>query len=329
MLRYISTRKILNLIKVQIGYWLSLIAKKPIVWGNPYSLTIEPTNNCNLNCLECPSGNNSSVRTKGFIDIELYKKIIDEVKGSVLYHMIYFQGEPFLHTKLFEFIKYADQNKIYTCTSTNGHFLSAKNCKKIIDSGLKKLIISVDGVKQESYSKYRIGGDLEKVKQGIQTLVKYKQKFRSRYPIISLQFLVFRHNEHEIGAFKKLARVLGADQIAIKSAQVESREQNANLIPTIDKYARYAFQNNSPKIKNKLRNKCFRIWNTLVITWDGNVIPCCFDKPLEFAMGNLKEGTALQLWKSSFFNQFRKSILISRKNHSMCRNCTEGLSIRF
>jgi radical SAM protein with 4Fe4S-binding SPASM domain len=299
-----------------------------VVWGKPYSLTIEPTNKCNLNCLECPSGNNSSTRPKGFIDINLYQKIIDEVKGFVFYHMIYLQGEPLLHPNLFEFIRYADQNKIYTCTSTNGHFLTEENCEKIIESGLKKLIISVDGVTQESYSKYRVGGDLEKVKQGIQTLAELKQKFSSRYPIISLQFLVFRHNEHEIDEFKKLAKQLGADQFSIKSAQIDSPEQNLYLIPSIDKYSRYSLRNNSLKIKNKLKNKCLRIWNTLVITWDGYVIPCCFDKSSEFSIGNLKTQSAISLWKSLPFKRFRKSILTNRKITSICRNCTEGLSIR-
>jgi radical SAM protein with 4Fe4S-binding SPASM domain len=259
----------------------------------------------------------------------LYQKIIDEVKGFILYHMIYFQGEPLLHPNLFEFIRYADQNKIFTCTSTNGHFLTEEICERIIQSGLKKLIISVDGVTQESYSKYRVGGDLEKVKRGIQTLAKFKKNNHSHYPIINLQFLVFRHNQHEIDEFKKLAKPLGANQVSVKSAQIESLEEHANLIPTIEKYSRYTLQNNTFKIKSKLRNTCFRIWNTLVITWDGDVIPCCFDKTSEFTMGNLKKGTALQFWKSQSFNQFRKSILTNRKKHSICCNCTEGLSIRF
>lgn len=327
MLKYISIRKIVNLFKVYIGYWLSLIFKKPIVWGNPYSLTIEPTNRCNLNCLECPSGNNSSTRPKGFVDINLYKKIIDEVKGFVFYHMIYFQGEPLFHPNLFEFIRYADQNKIFTCTSTNGHFLTEENCENIVQSGLKKLIISVDGVTQESYSKYRVGGDLEKVKQGIQTLTKIKHKFNARYPIINLQFLVFRHNQHEIDEFKKLAKQLRADQVSIKSAQIDSPEQNLHLIPTIDKYSRYSLRNNTLYIKNKLKNKCLRIWNTLVVTWDGYVVPCCFDKSSEFPVGNLKTQAAIKLWKSRPFNLFRKRILTNRKKNNMCRNCTEGLSI--
>lgn len=329
MLKYLSIRKIVNLFKVYIGYWLSLLFKKPVVWGKPYSLTIEPTNNCNLNCLECPSGNNSSKRPKGFIDIDLYQKIIDEVKGFVIYHMIYFQGEPLLHPNLFEFIRYADQNKIYTCTSTNGHFLTEENCKKIVQSGLKKLIISVDGVTQESYSKYRVGGDLEKVKQGIQTLAELKQKFHSRYPIIDLQFLVFRHNEHEIDEFKNLAKQLGADQVSVKSAQVDFPEQHANLIPTIEKYSRYLLQSNTLKIKSKLKNRCVRIWNTLVVTWDGFVVPCCFDKSSEFPIGNLKKQTAMKLWNTMAFKHFRINILTNRKTYTMCHNCTEGLSVRF
>ncbi len=329
MLRYLSIRKIINFIQILIGYGLSIVFKKPIVWGYPYSLTIEPTNRCNLSCLECPTGNNTSTRPKGFMDIGLYKKIIDEVKGFVIYHMIYFQGEPFLHPQFMDLVKYADENKIYTCTSTNGHFLTFANCENIIQSGLKKIIISVDGVTQKSYSKYRIGGNLEKVIEGIRTLMLLKKQNKSRYPVVVLQFVVFRHNEHEIDAFKELAIQLCADKTEIKSAQIDFPEQNGDLIPTINKYSRYTIQKDRIKIKNQLKNRCFRIWSTLVISWDGYILPCCFDKNAMFKLGNSKNQTVKSLWKSSAFNRFRKKVLTHRKEIHMCQNCTEGLSVRF
>lgn len=329
MLRYLSIKKIINFIQILIGYGLSIVFKKPIEWGYPFSLTIEPTNRCNLSCLECPTGNNTSTRPKGFMDIGLYKKIIDEVKGFVIYHMIYFQGEPFLHPQFMDLVKYADKNKIYTCTSTNGHFLTYENCEKIMRSGLKKIVVSVDGVTQESYSKYRVGGHLEKVKEGIRTLILLKQQAKLRYPMVVLQFVVFRHNEHEIEAFKELARQLGADKAEIKSAQIDFPKQNRNLIPTINKYSRYTLQKDRIQIKNQLKNRCFRIWSTLVINWDGYVLPCCFDKNAMFRLGNSKNQTVISLWKSAVFNRFRKKILTHRKKTDICQNCTEGLSIRF
>jgi len=80
-----------------------------------------------------------------------YKNIIDTLSPWLFYQMIYFQGEPFLHPQIFNIIKYAHQQKIYTCTSTNGHFITHENAQRIIESGLDKIIISVDGVNKETY----------------------------------------------------------------------------------------------------------------------------------------------------------------------------------
>ena len=329
LFKYISFKKLINLFKVYIGYYISIIFKKAVILGYPYSLTTEPTNNCNLCCLECPTGNKSSKRLKGNINFELYKRIIDEVKDYVIYQMIYFQGEPFLHPDFFKLINYADQNRIFTCTSTNGHFLDIKNCKKILISGLKKIIISVDGTTQETYSKYRIGGDLEKVIEGIKNLVKYKKDYKSKYPIIHLQFLVFKHNEHQIEEIRQMSKLLGVNKLELKSVQIENFKTNCNLIPSHKKFARYQLTNNHFEIKNNLFNRCFRIWSTLLVSWNGIIVPCCFDKDLQYKLGNINHDSIIRVWKSKEFIHFRNTILLNRKGYPICKNCTEGLVIKY
>ena len=328
ILKYISLKKLINLFKIYLGYYLSIFLKRVVVLGYPHSLTTEPTNNCNLHCLECPSGNDTSKRIKGNIDFELYKKIIDEVKDYIIYQMIYFQGEPFLNPEFFNLIKYADNNKIYTSTSTNGHFLSPKNCEKIVKSGLKKIIISIDGTTQETYEKYRIGGTLENVIEGIKNLVLLKKQLKSKYPIVHIQFLVLKHNEHQIKEIKSLAKSLGLNKIELKSAQIESFEKNSDLIPAIEKFSRYNKENNF-NIKSKLLNRCFRIWSTLVVSWEGTIVPCCFDKELQYPVGNAINNSTLEIWKSKEFAGFRRNILLNRKKTPICRNCSEGLRIKY
>ncbi|PLX17634.1 MAG: radical SAM protein, partial [Marinilabiliales bacterium] len=138
-IKYISLKKVLNLMKVYTSYVLSIVFKKVIVWGYPFSITTEPTNHCNLGCIECPTGNKLSKRPAGNMNVKLYKNLIDQIKDHIIYQMHYFQGEPFLHPHFFDLIKYANKNNIYTTTSTNGHFLTQENCYKIIKSGLKKI----------------------------------------------------------------------------------------------------------------------------------------------------------------------------------------------
>jgi radical SAM protein with 4Fe4S-binding SPASM domain len=313
-----------NLIRIFLGYYISQVLRRPVVWGYPYSLTTEPTNQCNLNCLECPTGNKSTQIPKGKMDFDNYRKIIDDVKSFVIYQMLYFQGEPFLHPDLYKMIKYSDENNIYTSISTNGHFLTSENSTKIVKSGLKRIIISVDGASQESYEKYRLGGKLNVVLKGIKNLTQAKKILKSKYPKIVIQFLAFSHNEDEISEIKSLSKELSVDKLEIKSAQINQAE-NYHLIPKTEKYARYKKTGSKYNIKSKLRNKCFRLWSTMVITWNGSVIPCCFDKDNNYKIGNIISSDTLKIWGSEEFNNFRNALLRNRKGIEICCNCSEGL----
>lgn len=324
LLKYISFKKVFNIIRTRFGYYLSLITGKTVVWGSPYSLTTEPTNQCNLKCIECPTGNKLSIVSKGKMNFNNYKKVIDDVKNYIIYQMLYFQGEPFLNPDIFKMIKYSDDNKIYTSISTNGHFLSEENATKIIKSGLKRIIISVDGITQESYEKYRVGGKLHVVMKGIKTLVKVKKELKSKYPKVIVQFLVLSHNEEEIPEIKKLCKELSVNKLEIKSAQI-NQTKNFNLIPKTEKYSRYKNHGLKFYIKSKLPNKCFRLWSTIVITWNGFILPCCFDKHNNYKMGNIINLNTLKIWSSEDFNNFRNAVLKSRKGIEICCNCTEGL----
>ncbi len=324
LLKYVSFKKVFNLIRIFLGYFISTIIKKSVVWGYPYSITTEPTNQCNLNCLECPTGNKITKVPKGKMNFNIYKKIIDDVKDFIIYQMLYFQGEPFLHPDLFKMIKYSDDNNIYTSISTNGHFLTHDNSTKIIESGLKRIIISVDGINQDSYEKYRVNGKLNVVLKGIRTLTKTKKELKSKYPKVIIQFLVFSHNENEIPDLKALSKEISVNSLEIKSAQID-QAKNYSLIPKTEKYSRYKKNNSKYYIKNKLRNKCFRLWSTLVITWSGSAIPCCFDKNNNYKMGNIISSDTLKIWGSENFNNFRNALLKNRKGIEICCNCSEGL----
>ena len=322
-IRNLTPYRILNIIGVILGCLASNLTKKLFIWGKPYSLSMEPTNYCNLNCLECPSGNGDLGRNRGFMDMEMYQKIIDEVADHLVWLMIYFQGEPFLHRDLAAMIRYANQKKMYTCISTNGHFLSPRNCKDIIHSGTDRLIVSMEGADQRTYEKYRKSGDLQKVKEGLENLSREKKKQGAKTPFIVIQSLVFKHNQHQLDDIKELADHLGADQISFKSAQIYNYKYKAQLIPDNPKHSRYTINSDGDlQLKNRLRNRCFRIWNSCVITFDGQMLPCCFDKKGKYPVADLSEQNFAQGWKSQAFNDFRKQILQNRHAVDICRNCT-------
>ncbi len=324
-LKKLTFRKIVNYLLLKVSYFLSVLSKKPVVFGYPGIATVEPSSLCNLRCMECPAGNSSMTRPRGNLDVPLFKSLIDELSPFLSYLMLYFQGEPLLHPQLTELIQYATRNKVYTSVSTNGHQLDRKNARKIIEAGLDRIIISLDGIDQESYQKYRLGGDFNQVLQGVVNLVQIKKELHSRLPFVILQFIVMRHNENQIHEVKALGRRLEVERIAIKTLQVYDLKNNLDLLPVNPRFSRYKLNsNNGVMVKNRLRNRCRRLWHTMVILNDGGVVPCCFDKDARYITGKYPGNNIRSIWRGEEFNRFRQRILHSRRNIHMCCNCTEG-----
>jgi len=321
---YLSIRKILNFSLIQLSYLLSILFNRPLVWGKPFFISLEPASVCNLACPQCPAGVGDVKREKIFLDVNAYKAIVDEISGTTIILSLYHQGEPLMHKSFADMVKYASERKIYTVTSTNGHFLTEEICRRLVESGLDRIIISLDGTDQESYNKYRMGGDFEKVIKGIRMLSEARQG--NRKPYIIIQFLVFRHNQDQVAEIRRLGKRLGADRVIIKSAQIEYPESIHEWMPVHKKYRRYRRDNQGEwKLGGKLKNRCRRLWHTTVITTDGLVVPCCFDKLAKYPMGSVGTGTISQIWKNTEYNDFRKKILGNRKETVICTNCTEGI----
>ncbi len=323
----LNGRRIWNAAKLYSSYYVSKTLKRPVQWGMPVVMEIEPTTSCNLRCPQCPSGLREFTRNTGMLDLPLYKKIIDEIHPELIYLILYFQGEPFLNTQFLEFVKYAAQKKIYTATSSNAHYFTDAMAKATIESGLDRLIISIDGVDQESYQKYRVGGKLEKVLEGTQNLLKWKKKLGKTTPHIIWQFIAFKHNEHQIPEIKRLAKEMGVDELGIKTAQIYDYQTSDTFIPNNEDLSRYKKTEKGYEIKNELLNQCWRMWRGSVITWDGLVVPCCFDKDATHRFGDISTESFGQVWRSETYQNFRRAILKSRKEIDICKNCTEGTKV--
>jgi radical SAM protein with 4Fe4S-binding SPASM domain len=258
-----------------------------------------------------------------------FRETIDQLHKQLLYLVFYFQGEPYLNPDFLDMVKYASSKKIYTATSTNAHYLNDDNAKRTIESGLDRLIISIDGTTQNVYQQYRVGGKLEKVLEGTRNVVRWKKEMKSKTPFIVFQFLVVKPNEHQIEDVKKLAKEMGVDDVWFKTAQVYDYENDPNkLIPTLDKYSRYKKSaSGGYEFKGKLANHCWRLWHDPVITWDGLVAPCCFDKDAQHQLGDLKQRSFKEIWENGEYKKFRTAILKGRKNIDICSNCSEGTKV--
>jgi radical SAM protein with 4Fe4S-binding SPASM domain len=328
LLSKITPRRAWNGLKVLSSYYFSKWTKLAVQWGYPVSISFEPTTSCNLRCPECPSGLRAFTRPIGMLNRDFFSETIDQLYKELLYLVFYFQGEPYLNPNFLDMVEYASKKKIYTATSTNAHYLTDANAKRTIESGLDRLIISIDGTTQDVYQQYRVGGQLEKVIEGAKNIVKWKKELKSNKPFVVFQFLVVKPNEHQIEDVKKLAKEVGVDDVWFKTAQIYDFENDPNqLIPTIDKYSRYRKTENGHTFKGKLANQCWRLWHDPVITWDGLVAPCCFDKDAQHQLGDLKEKTFKEIWKNGAYSNFRKKILKGRRNIDICSNCSEGTKV--
>jgi len=326
----LTLAKLINLTKLVSSFYLTKWKKQPMQWGTPMTLSMEPTTACNLRCPECPSGLRSFSRPTGNLKADFFRNTIDQIADKLIYLIFYFQGEPYINPDFLKMVAYAHERGLYTITSTNGHFLTDANCQETINSGLDRIIISLDGTTQETYESYRKEGSLEKVLEGTRNLMKWKKKMKSSTPHVVLQFLVVRPNEHQIPELYKLAEELGIKDVKLKTAQIYDYEQGNPLIPTQEKYSRYAEQaDGSYAVKNDLLDHCWKLWHACVITWDGLVVPCCFDKDATHRLGNLKQRDFLDIWQGTPYQTFRSRLLQGRDQIDICTNCTEGCQVWF
>jgi radical SAM protein with 4Fe4S-binding SPASM domain len=164
--------------------------------------------------------------------------------------------------------------------------------------------------------------------QGTKNILHWRAKLKSKTPHVVFQFLVVRPNEHQIPEVYTLAKELGVDQVALKTAQIYDFEKGSDLMPEQQKYSRYKKNaDGSFAIKNELQDHCWKMWHSCVITWNGQIVPCCFDKDAHYVLGDLHQNSFREIWQGERYNQFRTSLLKSRSEIEICRNCTEGTKV--
>ena len=325
--KYFTIRRTINAIKVLSSFTVARLIRKPVVWGMPISYSIEPTNHCNLKCPECPSGLGSLTRPLGLLNPDDFKKLIDDISNTGFYVQLFFQGEPFINKNLYGMINYAREKNMYVSISTNGHFINEENVDTVLKNAPDKIIYSIDGLDEESYQNYRVGGTFEQADVGLKALLKKKKEINQRHPFVELQFIVMKQNEHQLDEVLKYGKEVGVDKVVFKTMQISSYESALKFLPSNKKYRRYIIDNGSFGIKGKMKNHCFALWRTSVITWDGKVVPCCFDKDAEYELGLTNGKSFNDVWHSDEYNKFRARILGDRHSISMCTNCTEGLKV--
>jgi radical SAM protein with 4Fe4S-binding SPASM domain len=309
-LRRLTGKRLFNLLRVEYNYRL----KRPINPGYPYRLVIDPTNLCNLRCPLCPTGLGKSGRPKGMMSLEDFKRIVDVLAEHALGIILYNWGEPFINGQVYEMIRYASKRKLSTFVSTNLTLLTEDDARRIVDSELDHLRLSIDGVSQEVYSVYRRGGDLHRVLRNVQLLLETRDKMGALHPVVDWFFIVMRHNEHEMFDAWRLARQIGVDSIYFAKVLPVNSFDTMEL-PFLGKEDTLALQwlpalsAFRPDLSKTYLNRgtCPWLWKSVVVNYDGTISPCCYVDDRSTDMGNLLEQPFAEIWNNTMYLLARRA----------------------
>lgn len=311
-------RKMLNYIAVK----RALFTQNPSSRFYPLKLGVEASSRCNLKCPLCPRTENPN-RPIGDMDFDSFVKLVDNLSPFLFHVRFHSLGEPTLNPRLPVMVEYAHKKGVYTNFHTNGHFLTENLCRDLISSGLDEVNIALDGLTEDVYKKYRIGGSSDRVKEGIVRFCNIKRELKSRSPRVNLQFLVMSHNEHEISDLYKFASLAGVDWVFLKTVNLMHGIDSGNksYLPTDPKYSRYKYENSNLELNKKFR--CSRTYSELIVNWDGTVSLCVTDDPQSgIIKGNVFKDGIENVWFGNDFENARHKSL--KMEYEMCSCCDDA-----
>jgi radical SAM protein with 4Fe4S-binding SPASM domain len=287
-------------------YW-NYRTKKTTLKYMPLRLWVEPTSICNLRCVMCPN-KDLKIEDKGFMDMELFQKIIDECASWVYDVHLLHRGESLLHPEFFVMAKYATEKHVRTKLHTNGTLLDEEKSRQMIESGIDQLSFSFDGYDKETYESIRVNGDFDQTVKNIQRFLSIKKELKSKKPYTILELIDFpdsriRSDTAKKKAFRDKFKGLPLDQLVIKEFHNWAGEVGT-------------------KHKRKTFSPCTFLWNALVIFWDGAVLPCSQDFFGYYILGNVKDSSLAEIWNNEKILHLRKEHLKNDiEEFETCREC--------
>jgi MoaA/NifB/PqqE/SkfB family radical SAM enzyme len=299
--------------------------------GYPADITIEIVSYCNLKCPMCIQAKSMTniERENRTINIDDFKKIIDDIKSFAVQVSLFYAGEPLLNKALPEMIGYASKSGLLTYINTNGLLLDNPEYRKaILQSGISKIHVSLDGATPETYENYRVGSDFTKITDNIKSLV--IERGSSPTPVIAIQMIATRKTIPEIEAYSDLAKYLGVDKAFCTTMYIDQYKSTPSRsllddLPENPTYSRYQrVENNNAVLKSNRSARCDTN-RTIYILTDGKVIHCCYDYDAENSFGNAFETDVKKIWKSEKYTKWRNEEAKPMKLPLCHKSCTVGI----
>ncbi len=317
---------------VSNAFWMFRAGEKA---GKPFGIKFETSAVCNLRCIMCPLSKGLK-RKQGVLKFHDFKKIYDEITPS--YVNLTGIGEPLLNPDIFKIIRYAAKRGSILKLDTNATLLDDKNADNLLSSRPSIVSVSIDGINKESFEKIRKGGKFETVIENLKRLIQKRNHTNSNTKIHT-NFVLQKSNIQDIPKFIKfldslhvdsingdISLPLGANnnldnrkvsinQINLLKTELKKIKTNASL--NIEHI--YEFLDCGGDISRKTQKFCFYPWYYPSITWDGNVVPCCYVCDNEIVFGNALEDGFMKVWNNQKTRNFRKALAAGRRG--ICKEC--------
>ncbi|MBC8162834.1 MAG: SPASM domain-containing protein [Roseiflexaceae bacterium] len=317
LIRHAGLKKTANVLLVES----ERLRGRSVLRGKPYYYFVDPCNVCNLRCPLCPTGNGELDRAKGMLKFADYQIILDKIAPYAVEISLHNWGEPLLNKDIFKIISTTRARGIATNMSSNLSIEKENIGEQIVKSGLEYLIVSLDGTTQDVYEQYRVRGELDLVMHNLRDIIAAKKRLRSKTPTIEWQFLVFKHNEHQMAAAEELAPQIGVDKLRFRSpgfplgdyklkAKASQQEAEDRWMPTDPAY--WELHPGQMRKDGYLWDEpCYYLYRSMTVNPGGGVAACCIVYKDRQDFGNLVRDDLATIWNNQ---QYQRSRALFGKN---------------
>tara|TARA_Y100000310_G_C20683873_1_gene817731 strand:- start:1480 stop:2517 length:1038 start_codon:yes stop_codon:yes gene_type:complete len=276
---------------------------------------IETTNFCPMRCIMCPR-TTKMTRPLGHMDFELFKRIINQAKKYTHYVQLHHFGDPLMHPEQEKFIDYCEDNGVVTRMSINPLLLTEERAKKLLKSKLAELYISLDGGDNESYKAIRgNAADYDKAIVNIKRFAELKTEMGKSKPYVLIGMVLMKSTSANVEDFEKMWDIPGIDKRIIKKfSSFGGNEEIANL----------GTKEGKEVLFNEKKYPCYKPWKNFTITWDGKVVPCCYDYDKLYVIGDVNEESLEQIWNGQRMQDLRRQHVSGDfGENTLCKECLE------
>jgi len=301
----------------------NLLYRRLHPWSWPIHIHIELASYCNLKCKVCPTGTGRLERKPAAMEPALFERLMDEIGPYLLTTSLWGWGESLLHPRLSDILRIAQNRGITTLMSTNGQNLNDEKVQQaLIDYPPNYLIVALDGITDETHSRFRVGARVENALEGVRSLAGKRLQKGAALPVLHLRYIVMKHNEHELPQLPEFAKDNQFDELSIRTLSIIDAPEDIHhpLIPDNETLRAYSYKDGTRVRRTDFI--CEKIFIFPAVFSDGTVVACDQDCNARQPIGSIADGSSFaDVWWGERAAEVRKAIRDNPESFSFCRNC--------